>query len=272
MNFFKLHVGDYESATTHLSWDEDAAYNRLMRAYYRRELPIPHVDRYRLIRAISKAQRGACDRVLVEFFVKVGEVWRNKRCDEEIMAYQAQAETNRRIATNRPRTVRDPSDGSYHDSSTKGPPNHKPLTTNQKPEVLSKASAYAEVPTRAVESLRAFLEKQHLNFDDTWLEAWKGHSLERITKAIAIAKGRLQGEELRAGYLDKVLGDEKNFNVNGHDSGQWFDSAAGITAKGRELGIEQRADEHFPDFKARVFTAARKEGESGDNPPIAPAP
>lgn len=103
MNFYKHHLGDYDGHTAHLSWDEDMAYTRLIRAYYRREGPIPDSEKYRLTRASSKAQRAAVDTVLLEFFVKDGDVWRQKRCDEEIAAYQAQAATNRRIA--RQRTV-----------------------------------------------------------------------------------------------------------------------------------------------------------------------
>lgn len=260
MNFFKLHIGDYDSATAHLPWDDDASYMRLMRVYYRREAPIPDADRWRLIRAASKGQRAACDRVLAEFFFRDGDVWRNKRCDEEIAAYQAQAETNRRIATSRKRTVNDTNNepSTKHGRKVDLTTNHKPLTTNQEPEVLSKASALVEVPTRAEENrLRALFEKNHVNVDDTWLEAWSGYSEERVTKAIAIAKGRLNGDELRAGYLDKVLMDEKHFN--GHDTGEkkWSDTATGITAKGKELGIEQREDEIFPDFKARVFAQAQ---------------
>ena len=35
MNYFELHVGDYDAATAHLSMLEDAAYGRMLRVYYR---------------------------------------------------------------------------------------------------------------------------------------------------------------------------------------------------------------------------------------------
>lgn len=136
MNFFKHHLGDYDSATTHLSWDEDMAYSRLMRVYYRDEKPIPIEPRaaYRLARAQTKSQREAVNVVLAEFFMKQVDGWHNKRCDEEIAAAQAQAETNRRIATNRPRIV----NGSYHDSYngslTNRPPIQTPDSNNQTPD------------------------------------------------------------------------------------------------------------------------------------------
>lgn len=264
MNFYKHNLGDYDGATAHISWDEDMAYTRLMRAYYRREAPIPDADKYRLIRATTKAQRAALDRVLSEFFERDGDVWRQKRCDEEIAAYKAQAEVNKRIATdrtNRQRTV--------NESSTKGSPvymgerepkqkqNHK---TEPEPEVLSKASAYAESPTRAAENrLRACLEKHKVNTDGMWPSVWaeRGITDEQLARCIAIARDRLKGEELRSTYLDKVLSDSKNLNhVNGSHSKSWILSASGIEAKGRELGIESTAGEDFQTLRARVYQAA----------------
>jgi uncharacterized protein YdaU (DUF1376 family) len=114
VNFYKHHLGDYDGATMHLSWDEDLAYTRLLRVYYRDEKPIPIEPRqaYRLTRAQSKNQRQAIDDVLEEFFEKRSDGWHNKRADEEIHAAQAQKETNRRIAANRPRIV----NGSHHES------------------------------------------------------------------------------------------------------------------------------------------------------------
>jgi len=128
VNFYKHHLGDYDGHTAHLSWDEDMAYTRLLRAYYRREEPIPPSEAYRLARASSKAQRAAVDSVLREFFAQGEGGWRNKRADEEIAAYLAQAETNRRIA--RERTVQ----RSVHVASTKRLPSHKPDTRSHKPE------------------------------------------------------------------------------------------------------------------------------------------
>jgi uncharacterized protein YdaU (DUF1376 family) len=107
VNFYKHHLGDYDGHTAHLSWNEDMAYTRLLRAYYRREAPIPESEAYRLVRAATAVQREAVDSVLAEFFAKGEGGWHNKRADEEIAAYQAQAATNRRIA--RERTAHEPS-------------------------------------------------------------------------------------------------------------------------------------------------------------------
>jgi len=86
MNYYPFHIGDYASATRHLSWDEDLAYRRLMDAYYMQEGPLTAEKRqlYRLVVASSKAQRLAVDIVLDEFFTLADEVYRHHRCDEEL--------------------------------------------------------------------------------------------------------------------------------------------------------------------------------------------
>lgn len=94
MNFFAFHIGDYESATLHLSWDEDLAYRRLINTYYKREAPLP-LDKkqvYRLVMATSKAQRNAVDTMLEEFFIYTDHGFKHIRCDEEIEKFKAKTD------------------------------------------------------------------------------------------------------------------------------------------------------------------------------------
>lgn len=114
MNFYKHHLGDYDGATSHLSWDEDMAYTRLMRVYYRDEKPLPLELRqvHRIARAQTKSQREAIETVLGEFFEKHEDGWHNKRCDEEIGQAAQQAATNRRIAEEREAKRTRPANGS----------------------------------------------------------------------------------------------------------------------------------------------------------------
>ena len=93
MNYYELHIGDYIKATAHLSMVEDAAYRRLIDAYYTREAPLP-LDRkavHKLARAQSKDERAAVDYVLDEFFTQADDGWHQSRCDEEIMKYHEKA-------------------------------------------------------------------------------------------------------------------------------------------------------------------------------------
>lgn len=108
MNFYKHHLGDYAKKTDHLSWDEDCAYTRMLRVYYKTERPLPRdpEEIYRLIRAIRANQKGATWRVLTEFFFESPDGWRNTRADEEIERAKVRSSINSRIAAHRESTKR----------------------------------------------------------------------------------------------------------------------------------------------------------------------
>ena len=98
MNFYKHHIGDYDSATAHLLWGEDMAYTRMLRLYYRREGPLPADFKQlcRLIRAGKKEERFV-QVVLDEFFTLKDDGWHNPRADEEILIAQDRAEKSREV-------------------------------------------------------------------------------------------------------------------------------------------------------------------------------
>ncbi len=86
MNYYPHHVGDYMTATAHLTWLEDCAYRRLLDSYYVREQPFP-VDIAqvcRLVRAAGKDERKAVETVLKEFFRLTEAGWHHGRCEREI--------------------------------------------------------------------------------------------------------------------------------------------------------------------------------------------
>lgn len=100
MNFYAFHIGDYASATRHLTWEEDCAYRRLLDVYYTREEPLPDDLRAicRLVLASSADQRQAVEVVLHEFFHQTEAGWISPRADREIDAMRvkqsAQEEKN----------------------------------------------------------------------------------------------------------------------------------------------------------------------------------
>ena len=71
MNYYPFHIGDYASATRHLSWEEDLAYRRLLDWCYTSEKPLPNdiAKVCRLVVATTDAQRVAVETVLSEFSV-----------------------------------------------------------------------------------------------------------------------------------------------------------------------------------------------------------
>ena len=91
MNWYEHHIKDYDSATAHLSWDEDMAYTRMLRWYYRQERPLPPdlVDVCRLVRAATDLQRQAVEQVLREFFVLQADGYHQGRADEVLAAFRA---------------------------------------------------------------------------------------------------------------------------------------------------------------------------------------
>ena len=41
MNYYPFHIGDFTAHTSHLTWEEDIAYRRMLDVYYLREKPLP---------------------------------------------------------------------------------------------------------------------------------------------------------------------------------------------------------------------------------------
>jgi uncharacterized protein YdaU (DUF1376 family) len=97
VNYYEHHLGDYMRDTAHLSMMEDAAYRRLLDAYYVREKALPTDLREccKLARAVSKAERDAVAYVLREFFNLQDDGYHQKRADEEIRRYRAKSEKAR---------------------------------------------------------------------------------------------------------------------------------------------------------------------------------
>ena len=97
MNFYPHHIGDYLTATAHLSWLEDCAYRRLLDIYYSREQVIPAdvTQACRLVRALSKDERKAVEVVLNEFFARTDSGWSHARCELEINKAKVAAERAR---------------------------------------------------------------------------------------------------------------------------------------------------------------------------------
>lgn len=90
INYYEHHIRDYDAATAHLTWDEDIAYSRLLRWYYRKEKPLPAdiKEVCRQVRATSKLQRESVENVLREFFILSDDGWHNETCDEVIERFQ----------------------------------------------------------------------------------------------------------------------------------------------------------------------------------------
>ena len=95
MIWYKFHLGDYITHTTHLSDAEDLAYRRLLDLYYMSGKPIP-LNTESVSRKI-RLDLDITESVLGEFFQHTENGYVNSRCDAEIAKYQAQVENNRQL-------------------------------------------------------------------------------------------------------------------------------------------------------------------------------
>ena len=87
MFYYQFNIGDYIKHTSHLSPLEDIAYRRLLDSYYDTEKPIP--NNIPLVSRRLRIDADTVEIVLLEFFEKTEEGYRNKRADVEIEAYHA---------------------------------------------------------------------------------------------------------------------------------------------------------------------------------------
>lgn len=104
MNFYKRYMGDYARKTKHLSLTQRGAYDALLDHYYANDgvIPTVHDSLYQVCAARCMLDEEAIVKVAEEFFPVNGDgIRHNKRADEELRTYRAQAETNKRIAQER---------------------------------------------------------------------------------------------------------------------------------------------------------------------------
>jgi uncharacterized protein YdaU (DUF1376 family) len=93
--WYKFHLGDYITHTTHLSDAEDLAYRRLLDLYYMSEKQIP-LNTESVSRKI-RIDLDITESVLGEFFERTETGYFNNRCHAEVTKYQHQVENNRQL-------------------------------------------------------------------------------------------------------------------------------------------------------------------------------
>ncbi|MGW8391114.1 YdaU family protein [Pseudoduganella sp. HUAS MS19] len=91
MNYYPHHIGDFNSATRHLTRLERGIYRDMLDLYYEKEHPLPSDQRilFRRLLIISPEEVTAAKQVLEDYFVLTEAGWHNSRCDREIEEYRA---------------------------------------------------------------------------------------------------------------------------------------------------------------------------------------
>ena len=188
MHFYKFHIGDYKSATAHLSNEEDLAYRRLLDMYYDTEKPIPLETDWvaRRLRVGSEVVAT----VLADMFCETENGWVHDRCEEEIKEYHRMADRARANgkAGGRPKKPSGNPVGTQSQPDGKLTTNHKPLTTNQ----IKQERTSAPVCPQSVDE-----------------QVWKDYLAVRKAKRSPVTETAIQAIEKEAGKagwsLDKAL-------------------------------------------------------------------
>jgi uncharacterized protein YdaU (DUF1376 family) len=134
VKWYKFAAAEYQIKTIHLSDAEDLAYRRLLDMAYLSEKPIP-LDTNLVSRRI-RLDQDIVEQVLSEFFEKTESGYRNRRVEEEVLAYQTIIERNLKgtkaaaekaaeraaqgVKRRSPRTLNEPT--SNHDGNLEGSP------------------------------------------------------------------------------------------------------------------------------------------------------
>jgi hypothetical protein len=128
MHYYQFHIGDYRSATAHLSNDEDLAYRRLLDMYYDTENPIP-LDVTWVAKRIRISNSVVQD-VLNDMFEKKDDGFHQMRCDKELVVYKGFSDAGKRGAAKR------------WSKGGDSPPITPPMLTNNQEPVTNNQSKY----------------------------------------------------------------------------------------------------------------------------------
>lgn len=135
MHSYFHHIGDFNTATRHLSRVERSIYRDLIDLYYETErcLTLDMKALCRRVIARSEEEISALETVLQEFFEETSEGWMHPRCQQDIDAYHAKAERNRQVGKlgGRPRKSKEKPSGFFLETEIN--PNQEPRTSNHKP-------------------------------------------------------------------------------------------------------------------------------------------
>jgi uncharacterized protein YdaU (DUF1376 family) len=152
MHYYPFHIGDFRSATAHLSNEEELAYRRLLDWYYDTEKEIPLETQW-----VARRLRVGCDAlevVLNDFFLRTETGWKHTRCEQEIEEYRKTAAKNRENGKKggRPKSlphkeenpVGSQSVPSGNPVATHSEGNQEPRTKNQEPTKTRRKASPAE--------------------------------------------------------------------------------------------------------------------------------
>lgn len=236
MHYYKRNIGDYAKKAGRLSMLEHGAYTLLIDACYDRER-FPTLDEaLDWCWARSDDEKQAVMFVLSKFFEVQDGVYVQNRIAEEIAAYIKNAETNKRIATEREqkrkggaRTVHEPSP-----CVNEPPPNQEPRTINQEPRTINQK----ENKPQAARVPRSVISRP----DDVDEQVWSDWLATRKVKKAPVTQTALDGihrEAQKAGLtLEAALQTMCERGWQGFKA-DWIQQTESVKAKANEKVFDE---------------------------------
>jgi uncharacterized protein YdaU (DUF1376 family) len=169
MHFYQKNIGDFNNATRHLTRVERSLFSDAIELYYDTEKPLTSdINKLnRLLLAHSQEEKDALLVVLNEFFTLTDDGYFNKRCNEEILKYQAYMESKSKAgkASAEQRAKHKATGVEQVLNTTPTKHNHEPITNNQetlktKPTRKDKSLALPDyLPAEVWEQFKAMRTK-----------------------------------------------------------------------------------------------------------------
>ena len=244
VNYYQHHIGDFNSATRHLTRVERSIYRDLIELYYDTESPLTaNIDRLaRKVMATNDHEFEALNAVLGEFFILEGDVYTHSRCDEELAKVYAKSDKARASAEKRweKSKTKTPKPDQYQsksnatamrpqcDRNASGmlPITQDPIPNNPIPSknTLSGKPDYGPVANRVISELNRLAGKNYRLTDNNRqpiiARLRDGYSEHDCAKVIANRVMRWAGTE-QAQYLrPETLFRPKNFESYLNDNGE----------------------------------------------------
>lgn len=279
MNYYSFHIGDYLSATAHLSIIEHGAYRRLLDIYYIHESPLPDDVKqvYRLVGARGKEEREAVDSVLSEFFQSTPEGFRHDRCDHEIALCnknrangkkggrpskntnpkETQTKTQPKPKTNPTETQPESPPSPHHpitpsqsSASTAEPPQGPPKAAPSPPAKVAPLVIELAVELRKVGVACTASHPRVLEW------AGQGVTVQQALEAVQVARMRKpEGEPISANYLAPIIAEMRNPKPTPEPP--WWNTPEATIAKGESLGIRAKPGEQMAEYRERIREAVK---------------
>lgn len=144
MHWFKRNIGDYHKKAGRLTMLQHGAYTLLMDSCYDREQFPTMEEAIEWVWASTPEEIHAVEFVLGRFFTLEEGVYIQHRISDELVDYQAKAETNKRIAIEREakrkviKTIKHEPCTTSERLDNESSPNQEPITINHKPVTNNK--------------------------------------------------------------------------------------------------------------------------------------